>query len=428
MKRMLKRDNFFIGLLSAFCALAGIACANKEKEKGTEKGSTSAALDPATLLEECEKADGRANADECYEKHAIKTQKPAFCDRIVGPRPKNICLQRSAAALGDAELCAKIDESTTRSGCRAEVAKKKGDAELCKKIEKPEAQVGCFRDVARAKKDMTICDLITFADTKGDCIGALATDKPDECEKLKEPAAKDKCYSRALTASEAPKDTEGRCDKIANPLLKNTCWSAIAARQDPLLCEKVVGPDAQHACYAAAISSSGDENTCPKIQKPETADICFNEIAIRKHDAKLCDKVKDAAKKKSCTEAVSKSGTAGDERIKKGIARTGPNEFTITREAADAMAKDQEVLSKSVRMVPEVNEGKTVGMKLFGIRADSVPAALGFENGDRVTKVNGFDVGSGDANIVQAKLAKADAVVVEVQRRGAPVTLTYTIK
>jgi hypothetical protein len=412
-------------LLLMACATLALACVkDKDKDKGT-----ASALDPTTLLEECEKADGRANADECYERHAVKTQKPAFCDRIVGPRPKNFCWQRSAATLGNAELCKKIDETPTRAACQAEVAKKKGDAELCRQIDKVEAQNGCFRDVARTKKDMAICDLITIADMKGECIGALATNKPDECDRLKEPPAKDKCLSRALTGADAPKDTEGRCDKIQNPLLKNGCWAAIAARQDPLLCEKVVGLDAQQACYAAAVPASGDETTCPKIAKPEIADVCFNEIAIRKHDMKLCDKVKDAAKKKSCGEAVTKSaGSVADERIKKGITRTGPTEFTLTREAADAIAKDQESLTKSIRVVPEVNEGKTVGMKLFGIRGDSVPGLLGFENGDRISKVNGFDVGSNDANLIQGKLAKADAVLVEIQRRGQPLTLTYTIK
>jgi hypothetical protein len=432
-------------------AMLGFACDDKNKEKDKD----ASALDPATRVEECERTDGGASADDCYDKQALKTHKSAFCERIVASRPKNTCFQRSALGAGDVGLCAKLDDPMARSSCRAEIAKQKGDPELCKQIERPEVQMICvrevakkkgdpeackhvddadarsicFREIARFKKDVAICDLITNTEQLGECVGAIAIDKPDLCDRLKETEAKDRCLSRALTAPEAPKDTEGRCDKIQDPNMKATCWSTLAARHDPFLCEKPVGMDAQQACYASVIAARGDENICAKIPKPERADACFVELAVRKRDAKLCERAKDPTTKKGCAEAVSKLPEASsEEKIKAGVTRKSPTDITVTREAAAAIAKDQESLAKSLRILPERSAGKVVGMRLFGIRPDGVAAILGFQNDDRVLKVNGFDVGSADASLVPGKLGTANTVVVEIERRGAPLTVTFTIK
>src|SRR4051794_26160877 len=80
--------------------------------------------DPSTRLEECEALDGRAAADDCYERLAVKVVKPGYCERIVGPRVKNNCYQHVAPLAEDAALCAKIDETQQRTSCRVELAKK----------------------------------------------------------------------------------------------------------------------------------------------------------------------------------------------------------------------------------------------------------------------------------------------------------------
>jgi len=402
--------------------------------KKPDAAPTDAGLATQTLLPECEKLDGRANADDCYERHAIKARDATFCERVVGPRPKNTCFQRIASELRKPELCASVDESLTRTSCRSEVAKKKGDATVCKQIEKPEAIPICIREVARASKDPKICDLLDAPEAKSDCISALAIEKPELCEALKDVPAKDKCLSKALIAPGAPKDSEGRCDKITDGFLKDACWTGVATRQHLLLCDKVQAADARRQCFMAASTTHGDEATCPKIAKAAEAEICWQQVAVKQREPKVCEKITDAAAKKTCIEqataAKASSGSGGpvDEKLKKGITRNG-NDFTVTREAFDTIFKDQNDLSKSVRIVPEHVEGKVVGIRLFGIRSESKLGVLGFENGDRIEKVNGMSLDRPEEALeLYGKLKTTSKFTVEGQRKGQPITLTYTVK
>jgi len=47
---------------------------------------------------------------------------------------------------------------------------------------------------------------------------------------------------------------------------------------------------------------------------------------------------------------------------------------------------------RSARVVPEKEGDKVVGIRLFGIRQDSLLGTLGLENGDRLSSINGFEM------------------------------------
>jgi type II secretory pathway component PulC len=85
-------------------------------------------------------------------------------------------------------------------------------------------------------------------------------------------------------------------------------------------------------------------------------------------------------------------------------------------------------LLRQVRIVPEQKGGRTVGIRLFGIRPGGLAAALGFREGDRVEKVDDIaidhPVGALDA---YAKARKAERLIVSISRRGQPLTLHYEI-
>ena len=56
-------------------------------------------------------------------------------------------------------------------------------------------------------------------------------------------------------------------------------------------------------------------------------------------------------------------------------------------------------------------------------------AKLGLSNGDTIQKVNGFELTSADKALeVYSSLRDAKSLMVSIERRGKPVTLTYTIK
>ncbi len=93
---------------------------------------------------------------------------------------------------------------------------------------------------------------------------------------------------------------------------------------------------------------------------------------------------------------------------------------------APVFADGMEGFTRAARLVPHMVDGQIVGLRLFGIRRDSMLGALGFRNGDIVHRVNDREVTSPEAALESyAELRSAQRIVVALERRGAPMTLTY---
>ncbi len=68
-------------------------------------------------------------------------------------------------------------------------------------------------------------------------------------------------------------------------------------------------------------------------------------------------------------------------------------------------------------------------MKLYGVRRGSVLAALGFENGDLVQRVDGIEISSPDAALeAYSHIRRRDAHDVELVRRGERLHHIYLIR
>lgn len=81
-----------------------------------------------------------------------------------------------------------------------------------------------------------------------------------------------------------------------------------------------------------------------------------------------------------------------------------------------------------VRVVPEQKDGSVVGLRLFGIRSDSVLRLIGLQNGDRLESINGFALGTPDqALTAYVQLRTANRVALNIERHGHPLTLAYRI-
>jgi len=111
------------------------------------------------------------------------------------------------------------------------------------------------------------------------------------------------------------------------------------------------------------------------------------------------------------------------------IQKVSDTEFNIDRSVVDKILENQAELMRSARIVPESKDGKVVGIRLFGIRPDTLLGTLGMQNGDRLEAINGFNMGSPEKALeAYARLRTASALDVKVNRRGAPVTIDYHIK
>lgn len=111
------------------------------------------------------------------------------------------------------------------------------------------------------------------------------------------------------------------------------------------------------------------------------------------------------------------------------IHRISETEFNVERSVVDSILENQAELMRSARIVPEKEGDKVVGIRLFGIRPDSLLGTLGLENGDRLSSINGFEMSDPQKALeAYAKLRTADHLTVSVNRHGKPVNIDFNIK
>lgn len=111
------------------------------------------------------------------------------------------------------------------------------------------------------------------------------------------------------------------------------------------------------------------------------------------------------------------------------IRRKKPRHVVISK-AAVARLKSQPLrLLKLVRVVPMTREGKAAGFRVSGIRAGTIPAALGLRDGDVIDQVNALPVRDiAEGMVAYRKVAGARRLDVRLRRKGRPVYLRVDVK
>jgi hypothetical protein len=108
------------------------------------------------------------------------------------------------------------------------------------------------------------------------------------------------------------------------------------------------------------------------------------------------------------------------------IVQLEANEFTLSREALDKVLEGQADLQRQAQIVPEAENGRVIGVRLFGVRPDTLLGALGFENGDLLQTLNGLDISSPDKALeAYARFRTARDLRVDLTRGGAKMELRY---
>jgi general secretion pathway protein C len=125
--------------------------------------------------------------------------------------------------------------------------------------------------------------------------------------------------------------------------------------------------------------------------------------------------------------ATTQGGVPKD--ISDRIQKVSDTEFHVDRAVVDNILEHQADLMKQARIVPEQKDGKVVGIRLFGIRPDTLLGKLGLQNGDRLEAINGFEMASPEKALeAYAKLRTAESLNVKVTRRGQPVSIDFKIQ
>ncbi|MCB0324570.1 MAG: hypothetical protein KDD69_13400 [Bdellovibrionales bacterium] len=120
------------------------------------------------------------------------------------------------------------------------------------------------------------------------------------------------------------------------------------------------------------------------------------------------------------------SATGGDEGVE--TLNEDQTEFSVAEaELEDALANLPRLLSQA-RAVPYFRNGKSVGMRLFAIRRDSLYEKLGMKNGDIVKAVNDNSLTDpAQALKLFEQLKNERSIKVRVERGGQDIDLSYSI-
>jgi general secretion pathway protein C len=115
--------------------------------------------------------------------------------------------------------------------------------------------------------------------------------------------------------------------------------------------------------------------------------------------------------------------------LKAGIQQVSPTEYNIDRGTLDKVLENQADLMRQARIVPVQENGKTVGVKLNGVKADSLLGTIGLQNGDTLKTINGFEMGSPEKALeAYARLRTAPKITIAIDRGGKPMNMDYNIK
>ncbi len=143
----------------------------------------------------------------------------------------------------------------------------------------------------------------------------------------------------------------------------------------------------------------------------------------------VCAATRDDAAAASAAPVHRPCASARLRRAAPCLIRLGPATVALRREALDSMLEDQPELMRSARVIPEIKDGRTVGVRLFGLRPDTDLRALGFENGDRLERVNGYSIADPQRALeAYVRLRSADRLIARVRRRDRRLDLVILVR
>jgi general secretion pathway protein C len=122
-------------------------------------------------------------------------------------------------------------------------------------------------------------------------------------------------------------------------------------------------------------------------------------------------------------------GGISEEELNQNVTAVSDTKYKVQRTFVDKILQNQAEIMRSARIVPHEENGQVVGVKLYGIRRNSLLGKLGLQNGDLLRTINGFDMASPDSALeAYSRLRSANNLSVAVTRRGRPMSLDYDIQ
>lgn len=110
------------------------------------------------------------------------------------------------------------------------------------------------------------------------------------------------------------------------------------------------------------------------------------------------------------------------------LRKTGANSYEIEARDFDATMGNLAMIASQARIVPAFEDGKSIGFKLFNITPNSVYSKIGLQDGDIITKINGYDLNSPEKalEIYQIR-STAQQLNIDFKRGGTAISSDITI-
>lgn len=242
-------------------------------------------------------------------------------------------------------------------------------------------------------------------------------------------------HEKELTGSFEPDHSPG-ADPYKDPPCEVAKVVLIVSSQDPAWSfAAIMGPDGKTALrrkgddfYGGKVAFIGDQRAEPRPEGEERG--LWDRVWLTSPTGMRCQ-AQLGAKPPGRMQAPPPGPPPADGPnggFMSKLRRTGEHEFEVDRSAVDALIANPAELMKT-RVVPEKVGDQVVGLKLYGIRPGSLLGALGIENGDRLSSINGFEMNDPQKMLeAYSKLLRADHLTASVVRNGKPVNLDFSIK
>jgi general secretion pathway protein C len=126
-------------------------------------------------------------------------------------------------------------------------------------------------------------------------------------------------------------------------------------------------------------------------------------------------------------EGLGSQKTSIDSERRSGMAAS--QNVTLKRSRIESAVKNVNNLMKQIRIRPHFRNGKPDGLRLTGIRPNSIFYNMGLKSGDIITGVNNSTIESVDDVLkLYQSLQSSSSVQLQVKRRGRPKTINYNIE
>jgi general secretion pathway protein C len=239
--------------------------------------------------------------------------------------------------------------------------------------------------------------------------------------------------------------TTGPLPKPIEPLLviKDTDPPAPDPSQPPPRCNQAVKLFASVYSDRSpewSFGSLGDGTSPPllyreggKVADHEVACILPSAVYMRKSDGNLCSLTMfggahEQASLTATTVTTAEPAPSADPELDAAIKKVSDTQFSVQRSFVDTLLSDPAALMRLARVVPHEEDGKPMGVKVYGIRRAGPLGKLGLQNGDLLRNINGMSMADPNAALEAfAKLRGTSDLKVAITRRGQDTSLSYGI-